>query len=108
MSARTVPKKNPPHVDLVPLMDTIFLLLFFFLCAAILQSGALPLNLAGQGEKIEKYHKITISAEEVTGLAEADSKIPVVIEAAPEVPFGKVDAVLRLLQEKGITKINFK
>ena len=90
-------------------MDTIFLLLFFFLCIAILQPETLSLSLSGKGgEKIEKYQTITITAAGVTGLAEVNPQLPVVIEAASEVPFGKVNDVLRALQEKGVNKINIR
>ncbi|MDR1453160.1 MAG: hypothetical protein LBJ25_04230 [Candidatus Margulisbacteria bacterium] len=99
-------RKNPPHIDLVPLLDTIFLLLLFFVCAALLQSGNLAAGLSGQGTRLEKYHTITITQEKIDGLDSIDD-LPVLIKAAADVPFGRVDTVLRRLQEKNIAKVNF-
>ncbi|MDR1324197.1 MAG: hypothetical protein LBK68_07170 [Candidatus Margulisbacteria bacterium] len=99
-------KNNTPHIDLVPLMDTIFLLLFFFLCAALLQSGHLAAGLSVQGERLEKYHTITITAERTSGLDTVEAW-PVLIKADADVPFERISEVLRRLQERGIAQIDF-
>ncbi|GBR75827.1 outer membrane transport energization protein ExbD [Candidatus Termititenax persephonae] len=99
-------RRPPPHIDLVPLLDTIFLLLFFFLCAAILQPGSLATDLSAPGEQIKKYHTITITKEQVSGLDEATVG-PVLIKAEADVDFGRVSSVLRRLQERKVQKINF-
>ncbi|GBR73275.1 outer membrane transport energization protein ExbD [Candidatus Termititenax aidoneus] len=103
---RTVHKNNSPHIDLVPLLDTIFLLLFFFLCAALLQSSNLAAGLSAPGEQIKKYHTITITKDNVSGLEDGGA-LPVLIKADADVDFGRVSAVLRRLQERKVQKINF-
>ena len=97
---------NLPHIDLVPLLDTIFLLLMFFVCAALLQSGSLETGLSGQGEQIKKYHTVTITQEKISDLDNIGD-LPVLIKADTDVPFGRVNAVLLRLQEKNIAKVNF-
>lgn len=105
--SRAVRRRNTqPQIDLVPLMDTIFLLLFFFLCAAIVQSGALSAKFNGQGDELEKYQTVTITSQNITGLDNIGAE-PVVIKADSDVNFGKVDEVLHLLQEKGLSQVNF-
>jgi biopolymer transport protein ExbD len=99
-------KNNTPHIDLVPLMDTIFLLLFFFLCAALLQSGHVAAGLSAQGEQTKKYHTITITKEKISGLEDIDV-LPALIKADADVPFERVSEVLRRLQERGIAQIDF-
>jgi biopolymer transport protein ExbD len=104
--SRTVRKRHAPQIDLVPLLDTIFLLLMFFVCAALLQSGSLPASLSGQGEQIKKYHTITITREKISGLDNIGD-LPTLIKADAEVDFGRVREVLRRLRKHGATQINF-
>ena len=99
-------KKLRPQIDLIPLMDTIFLLLFFFLCAAIIQSGNISARFNGQTEKPENYQTIVITTQNVSGL-ENIKTAPVLIKADADVLFGRVSEVMRFLQDKGLTQVNF-
>ncbi|MDR2431055.1 MAG: biopolymer transporter ExbD [Candidatus Margulisbacteria bacterium] len=99
-------RRRPPHIDLVPLLDTVFLLLFFFLCAAIVQSGSVKTRLSGKSEKTEQYQTVAITSRNVTGLTELNG-LPVLIKADADVRFSRVDDVLHHLQERGIAQVNF-
>jgi len=99
-------RRRSPHIDLIPLMDTIFLLLFFFLCAAIIQSSSTMADLTGHGENPEKYQTVTITKDNISGLENIDSQ-PVLIKADADVDFGRVNSVLRILQESGVLRVNF-
>jgi biopolymer transport protein ExbD len=99
-------KRSHPQIDLVPLLDTIFLLLMFFVCAALLQSGNLAAGLSGQDGRLKKYHTITITKDQIGGLENA-GPLPVLIKADADVDFGRVRGVLRHLQERKITRVNF-
>ena len=104
--SQTVRKRRAPYIDLIPLMDTIFLLLFFFLCAAIIQSSSTIADLSGSGEKPEKYQTITITKDSISGLENIEP-LPVLIKADMDVDFGRINGVLRVLQERGVLRVNF-
>ncbi|MDR1997320.1 MAG: biopolymer transporter ExbD [Candidatus Margulisbacteria bacterium] len=98
--------RSTPHIDLVPLLDVVFLLLLFFVCAAFFQAGALPAGLSGQNGNSKEYQKIVIAADKITGLDTLNS-LPVLIEVRPDVVFVRVREVLHRLQEQHITNVNF-
>jgi biopolymer transport protein ExbD len=80
--------------------------LFFFLCAALIQSSTAIADLTGRGDNSEKYQTIIITKESISGLENLDTQ-PVLIKADADVDFGRVNGVLRVLQERGILRVNF-
>ncbi|MGD9156445.1 MAG: biopolymer transporter ExbD [Bacillota bacterium] len=123
---RNTPKKA--RIDLVPMIDTIFSLLVFFMLVSLaaVPRYSIPVNLpsaTGVSEKmrqvetitITKDGKIFINKEEVASSGEAalrllkqerkDATLAVIINADRSVPHGKVVELLDAIQQCGPAKI---
>ncbi len=117
------------RVEMLPLIDVVFLLLVFFIYAfismAVHHGIAVDLPKVGQANLQNNDHiAITIDAEnqifvnktavekseliaEIESLLSADSETPIFINGDNSADLGKAIQILELLQNAGIQKVSF-
>ncbi len=110
-----------PRIDLMPLIDVIFILLIFFMITAAITTKGINLDLpqAATSEKLPArsweividrdqriiFNGTPITLERLAGIMEAEKVLDVVLQADDAVPFGIFVTVMDLARENGLMNL---
>ena len=120
--------KKKPRIEIIPMIDTMFFLLVFFMIATLsmtIQHG-MPISLPTAESSTDKivehvsltltregalyYNKETITLQELemrlTNLQQSSSDPSLLINADEQVPHGQVIKVMDLIRLSGITRMS--